>query len=194
MSGPGTSDLARFKTAYTENHQAVLAYLLRRTDAPEDAADLLAEVYLVAWRRIKDLPDSEQSRPWLFGVARRLLANQRRRAQTRSGLADALEASLRHVELESAPDGDSSTGHVRQALAQLSPLDRELVTLSAWEGLTPAEIAAVLGQPPSRVRVQLHRARRRLKEKLDAPNPRPVAHHLSRRPVPAASRHSDTHS
>lgn len=182
------ADRERFKTAYDQNREAVLAYLLRRTDAPEDAADLLAEVYLVAWRRISDLPESEQTRPWLFGVARRVLANHRRRAKTRGGLAVALQDSLRHVELDAHPDRDSSAGPLHRALAQLSPVDRELLTLTAWEGLTPAEIAVVVGRSPGRVRVQLHRARRRLKDKLHPP------HHLSSYPIrPGAPRHTDTH-
>jgi RNA polymerase sigma factor (sigma-70 family) len=183
VSRPSGAECERFQTAYTENREAVLAYLMRRTEAREDAADLLAEVYLVAWRRIADLPAGAGVRPWLFGVARRLLANQRRRARTQTGLADALRGSLRAVELDQHSAAATSTGALRRALAELPAADRELLTLTAWEGLTPAEIAVVVGRSPGRVRVQLHRARRRLKEELDAggsrsgaPSAHPVTH------------------
>jgi RNA polymerase sigma factor (sigma-70 family) len=179
VSRPSEANRARFQTVYDENREAILAYLMRRTDAPEDAADLLAEVYVVAWRRITDVPKGVHARPWLFGVARRLLANQRRRARTFTGLAAELKAGLREANLHLTSGPDTSTGVLRRALSELAPVDRELLTLTGWEGLTPAEIAVVLGRSPSRVRVQLHRARGRLKEKLDAAGARsgaPASH------------------
>jgi RNA polymerase sigma factor (sigma-70 family) len=161
-------DRARFEELYGGTRVSVLGYLARRSRTPEDAADLLAEVYLIAWRRIDDVPTGEEARLWLFGVARRVLANHHRRARTESGLATALEASLRSAPLTLDADADPTSGVVAEALARLSAKDRELLTLSAWEDLSPAEIAVVLGQRVGVVRVRLHRARKNLRAKLSA--------------------------
>ena len=162
------SDHDRFETIYRETRQSLLAYLLRRTGSTDDAADLLSEVYLVAWRRMRHVPADEGARLWLFGVARRLLANQRRRARTAADLAVALERSLvSHESQESSVQSGIAAGDVAAALRELAPADRELLMLSGWEGLTPAEIGIVVGRPAPLVRVRLHRARARLRAKLD---------------------------
>ena len=159
------SDHDRFETIYRETRQSLLAYLLRRTGSADDAADLLSEVYLVAWRRMRHVPADEGARLWLFGVARRLLANQRRRARTAADLAVALERSL--VSHDPSAQSGIAAGEVAAALRELAPADRELLMLSGWEGLTPAEIGIVVGRPAPLVRVRLHRARARLRAKLD---------------------------
>ncbi len=162
------SDHDRFETIYRETRQSLLAYLLRRTGSTDDAADLLSEVYLVAWRRMRHVPADEGARLWLFGVARRLLANQRRRARTAADLAVALERSLvSHESQESSVQSGIAAGDVAAALRELAPADRELLMLSGWEGLAPAEIGIVVGRPAPLVRVRLHRARARLRAKLD---------------------------
>jgi RNA polymerase sigma-70 factor (ECF subfamily) len=161
-------DRERFEELYGATRVSVLGYLARRSRSPEDAADLLAEVYLVAWRRIDDVPAGDEARLWLFGVARRVLANHHRRARTESGLAKALEASLRSVPLSFDAELDPRSDAVAEALARLTAKDRELLTLSAWEDLSPAEIAVVLGQRVGVVRVRLHRARKNLRDKLSA--------------------------
>jgi RNA polymerase sigma-70 factor (ECF subfamily) len=162
------ADRARFEQIYAQTRQPVLAYLLRRTGNTDDAADLLSEVYLVAWRRIDNLPVGDDARLWLFGVTRRLLANQRRRTQTGAELAAALKQTLAVERPQLLPAERESDGGVLLALAQLSAADRELLLLSGWEELTPTEIATVIGRPASIVRVRLHRARARLRAKLSA--------------------------
>jgi RNA polymerase sigma factor (sigma-70 family) len=161
-------DRERFEVLYGGTRVSVLGYLARRSRSPEDAADLLAEVYLIAWRRIDDVPAGDEARLWLFGVARRVLANHHRRVRTESGLASALEASLRSVPLTLDADADPRSDAVAEALARVSAKDRELLTLSAWEDLSPAEIAVVLGQRVGVVRVRLHRARKNLRDRLSA--------------------------
>jgi RNA polymerase sigma factor (sigma-70 family) len=157
------SDRDRFEALYVSTRLGVLAYLARRTAQPADAADLLAEVYLTAWRRIDEVPPGDQGRLWTFGVARRVLANHHRRTRTRTGLASALEATLRaDVERDRSPVVDPRADAVAAGLEQLGEDDRELLTLTAWEGFTPAEIALVVGVSASTVRVRLHRARQRL--------------------------------
>ena len=88
----------RFEQLYREDSRGVLAYLARRTARPEDAADLLAEVYLIAWRRIATVPRGDTGRLWLYGVARRVLANYRRRGRAETGLAESLKDDLRRTD------------------------------------------------------------------------------------------------
>ena len=153
----------RFRVLFDTHRQLLLGYALRRVDEPADAADVVAETFLVAWRRLGDVPEGEAARAWLLGVARRVLANQRRGERRRDGLADRLALELTAVAVE--PDGDRV---VRRALERLSEQDRELLLLAGWEGLTPAEIAQATGTLAVTVRSRLHRARRRLRAELTA--------------------------
>lgn len=146
-----------FEDLYRETHDGVLGYLARRVP-PADAADLLAETYLVAWRRRDELSAGEGRRPWLFGVARRLLLAHQRQQPT------VLPLDGDHACADPAPGAgrDDRGAAVRRALTSLGPVDRELVTLTVWDGLTPAEAAAVVGLTAGTARVRLHRARARL--------------------------------
>jgi RNA polymerase sigma-70 factor, ECF subfamily len=150
----------RFRSLYEAHAGAVLSYARRRA-APADADDVLAEVFLVAWRRLEEIP-SRQERIWLLGVARRALANQRRGRTRRGALHERLAADSQ--ERAVAPVRPSTVGHSRigRALASLSESDRELLLLLAWEGLSTEEAARVLEIGPRALRVRLHRARRRL--------------------------------
>ncbi len=142
----------------------VLNYLVRRTDRREDAADLLADVFLVAWRKIDRVPtDPEIALPWLLAVARRALANHRRGIARRRALADRLRHHLVHTG-PASPGPDALA--IRSALARLDSDDRELLTLTAWDGLTSAQAAAVVGASPGAVRKRLERARGRLRREL----------------------------
>lgn len=152
----------RFEAIYRENRQDVLAFLVRRCAQPADAADLLHEVFVVAWRRIKHVPDGVAARMWLFGVAHRALANHRRGAQRRNRLVQTLAGVV------SAATAPPDYPQVHEALAGLPATDRAIVTMSAWERLTPAEIASVIDMDPGAVRVRLHRARERLRQQLAA--------------------------
>jgi RNA polymerase sigma-70 factor (ECF subfamily) len=157
----------RFEELYRAHADRVHAYARRRSDAAV-ADDVVAEVFLVAWRRLGEMPD--EPFPWLLGVARRVLANRRRTDGRAAALRDRLAGSgPRHQ----APDG-SGTGpgsgdtSVLRALATLGERDRELLLLIAWEGLGQPEVAEVLGLRPGTVSVRLHRARRRLADALAA--------------------------
>ncbi|HEX5610173.1 MAG TPA: RNA polymerase sigma factor [Solirubrobacterales bacterium] len=156
---------ARFNRLYDEHGREVLAYALARTQRPEDAADVVAETFLVAWRRATDVPAGPNARFWLFGVARRVLANQRRGEGRRTRLAERLQAELpAAVAMQPEPDRDHSA--VMSALALLGDEDREVLLLAGWEGLDSAQIAAVLGISRVAARTRLHRARRRLRKEL----------------------------
>ena len=161
---PETAAHAQLAKLYAAHGREVLAYALRRARTPEDGADAVAETFLVAWRRLRDVPAEPESRLWLYGVARRALANQRRGADRQDRLAERLRAEAR-VALEATPPQDRNET-VLTALAALSPDDRELLLLIGWEELTPVEAARVLGISAVAARVRLHRARRRLDEEL----------------------------
>ena len=149
---------AEFEALFVHTRAPLLAYLTRRAPS-EDAADLLAEVYLVAWRRRGALPSGEERRLWLYGVARRLLAEHHRLS---FGRADA-EEGAGNVEMANRQSADDRRGEaVRRALESLSEVNRELVTLTTWERLTPAEAGRVVGITSGTARVRLHRARARL--------------------------------
>ncbi len=171
--GPtGTTDdeRLRFEALFRDSYPAVLGYVLRRTTDPADAADVVAETFLVAWRRLPDLLTAQSPRPWLFGVARNVLANHDRSRSRRDGLARRLAEHLA-VAAERAAPADAGHEHldrVRAALAGLPEGDREVLTLVAWEGLSRDEVATALGCSRATARVRLHRARRRLTRALDA--------------------------
>jgi len=171
---PGDDPASRFERLYADSVTALLGFCLRRCDSREDAADLVAEVFLVAWRRIEQVPGGEDARLWLFGVAHRLLANQQRALRRERNLGARLARYLSEV---GAPDPAvvfdryEAGQPVRDALAQLTPQDSMLLTLVVWEGLSPAEAARVVGLSAGTVRVRLHRARGRLRTALAAPEP-----------------------
>jgi RNA polymerase sigma factor (sigma-70 family) len=178
----------RFEALYAAHHPHVFGYVMRRCERPDDAADAIAETFLVAWRRLDDAPSGEQLRLWLYGVARRVLANQRRGERRRVALADRLRSDLAVHSLTS-PASDAATNNVdrlRAALSTLSPNDRELLTLEAWEELSSQQIAKVLACSSAAARTRLHRARRRLQRALEQQYE--SAHEL---PQPRAVRDTD---
>lgn len=144
----------------------MLGYALRRVDSREDAADIVAETFSVAWRRFGEVPPGGEARLWLYGVARRVLANQRRGALRRRRLADRMRDELRGCDGATAA-ADERADAVAAALARLPEQDREVLLLANWEGLTPAEIGSVLGLPGATARTRLHRARGRLRADLE---------------------------
>lgn len=177
---------ARFERLYREHAARIRAYARRRLSSQAIADDVVSDVFLVVWRRLDEVPDDPL--PWLYGIARRSLANRRRSDARASALLDRI-ASGRGRELGCAPDRDSAPGDgscerdldadspALRALAQLSPADRELLALVAWEELEPAQLATALDAAPGTVAVRLHRARRRFAAALAAQdnlNPTPT--------------------
>ena len=147
--------MQRFEQIYAEHRDAVRAYVRRR--APEELVDdVVADVFLVCLRRIDDAPADPV--PWLYGVARKTLANERRRRARRPPA----EVPVAH---DPEPVGDST---LAAAFAELSERDREVLRLVAWEGLALRDAAAVLGCSAVAARVRYHRAKSRLAAKLDA--------------------------
>ncbi|WP_238176655.1 RNA polymerase sigma factor [Kribbella albertanoniae] len=159
---PPDPRLVRFEELFTCHHDDVLRYFVRRLDIRADAADLVAETFLVAWRRLDDVPKGEIL-PWLYGVARRVLSNHRRGESRRHGLADRLRDDLRTA----VPAPEPVSVEAAEVFQQLSDTDREVLSLAAWEGLDTTQLAAALGCSRNAAMVRLHRARRRLERLLD---------------------------
>ena len=164
MTESAQDDTERFRSVYEANWRPLLSYALRRAASSDDAADVVAETLLIAWRRLEGLPDGDEARLWLFGVARKVLANQRRGNVRRERLGERLRKELRDLPVtDPVVDGE---GAAAVAFARLSPEDRDILGLVAWEGLTAAELARVFDCSPNAARIRLHRARKRFVAEL----------------------------
>ncbi|MFB9643879.1 RNA polymerase sigma factor [Agromyces lapidis] len=141
-----------------------LSYFGRRVRIPADAADLLSETFIVAWRRGDRMPvEPQQARMWLFGVARRVLANAARGAARHSNLTDKLRAHLDSLPTEHV---DTEALDIRAALDAIPDDQSELVRLVLWDGFTVPEAATILGISDSTARGRYQRARAQLRELL----------------------------
>jgi RNA polymerase sigma-70 factor (ECF subfamily) len=160
----------RYGRLYRDQGRAILAYALRRVESSEDAADVVAETFLVAWRRLDEVPVGDGGRLWLYAVARRVIANLHRAERRRTRLGQRLAESMR-IELASRPAPAGEGAEILQAMGGLGDDDRELLLLVSWEELSPGEAAKVLGISPLAARSRLHRARRRLRALLEQREP-----------------------
>ena len=163
----GVSPAASFEAVVKEVYEPLQRYLRRRTDRTT-AEDVLADVLLVLWRRVDDIPTGA-SLPWSYGVARGCLANSRRGADRHLRLIRRLAAepvTTEPSDLAIAGAVASEDPVFDQALSSLPAGDREVLRLWAWEDLAPREIALVLGISANAASIRLHRARAKLKREL----------------------------
>jgi RNA polymerase sigma-70 factor (ECF subfamily) len=148
----------RFEAIYREHAVAVTAYARRRL--PERADDVVAETFLVTWRRLDKVPDD--ALPWLYGVARRVASDLRRGSRRQEAVAERLagfpEEPVGPVEVDV---------EILAALAAIPECDRELLLLVYWEDLEPRRAARALGCSRATVATRLWRARRRLRDELE---------------------------
>jgi RNA polymerase sigma factor (sigma-70 family) len=151
----------RFRALYGRARPRLLAYALRRTLSPEDAADVVAETFFIAWRRLDAVPEGETSLLWLYAACRRVIANHSRRAGRRIELTQRMGAELSAAVCDPLDAGADAMLATR-ALQNLAEDDREILILVGWEGLGSAELARLLGCSPIAARIRLHRARVRL--------------------------------
>ncbi|MEV4246895.1 sigma-70 family RNA polymerase sigma factor [Streptosporangium canum] len=172
-------DRSRFEAVYRRTYEQILGYAVRRCSSPEDAADVVAETYVIARRRIAELPDGEAGKLWLYGVARRVLANHRRSERRRLTRHTELTDEIEH--LYTAPSHRSEQPGVDEVMDMLADSDRELLALTLWEGLDPGEIATVLDCSRNAARIRLHRARKRFAKALE--KTRPSAARFASRPL-----------
>jgi RNA polymerase sigma-70 factor (ECF subfamily) len=161
------SQLTRFDALFSGHRRSVLAYAMRRTPTLADAEDVTAETFTIAWRKLGSIPVAEPL-PWLYAVARRVLANHRRGRGRRERLA-----ALLRIEDVATPVhlGDDLDGPAFAALASLAPADQEVLRLVAWEELGNQQVAAVLGITANAVAIRLHRARARFMDALARETP-----------------------
>jgi len=175
---PNSVSEQRLEELFRRYWAPVMAYARRRV--PQDLADdVVAETFTVAWRRLDQVP--AEALPWLLGVARQVAATQLRTTRRSNSLRERMKRSGRPGEY----DWPQLTGirvEVAEALARLSVNDREAITLIAWDGLTPAQAARVMGTTAGSFRVRLHRVRRRLERDLRSPSPARGANDRSRCP------------
>lgn len=155
----------RFRALFARHYPAVYGYAARRVGA-SDAEDVAGEVFTIAWRRLRSVPDGDESLLWLYGVARRVVANSERARRRR----ERLDALVARAGVPVVPAADAG-GSVLSALDDLSEADKEILCLAAWEGLGPGEMGAVVGCSANAAAVRLHRARRRLAEALEGDTP-----------------------
>ena len=149
---------------FATHHDAVRRYVVRRqVGALVD--DTIADTFLVAWRRLDEIPD--RTLPWLLGVARRVLADQRRAVRRRRSLSERLHvgALTDGVARDWEPPA-GLTPEIASALAALTEHEREALLLLAWDGLSATDAARVAGCSAAAFRVRLHRARKRVADRL----------------------------
>lgn len=160
VTSPEHERRAAFTAVYANCYRDVLAYALRRCRDSTTATEITADTFAVVWRRLDEVPDGEQTRPWVFGVARKVLANEARSHRRRDRLAGHVAAAVASMPpvLDAVDDG-----RVDAVLDRMTPTDAELLRLSYWEGLAPSELCVVLGLGASTVRSQLTRARNRFR-------------------------------
>lgn len=162
-----TSERERFEALFRADYAALTQFAVRRV-GPEHAEEIVAETFLVAWRRLDEVRDP--ALPWLYATAHRVIANHRRG----SGRAVRLAARLAARQVAESPDHAEHVSdqiRVRAALARLSERDREVLLLTEWEQLPAADAAQVLGCSVATFHVRLHRARRRIAAWLEAGEP-----------------------
>jgi len=166
VSRRGSDANSAFEELVRAHERAVLNYCARRASRA-DAWDAASEVFLVAWRRFDDVPAEPEVRAWLFGVAYRVLANQRRSAKRRTRLFERIVSfETTSSVLASEPFIANLDGPVIEALGRLNPVDREVLQMALWDGLSRREIAAALNISADTVNKRYSRAKNRLGEEL----------------------------
>jgi RNA polymerase sigma factor (sigma-70 family) len=163
---------ATLRALFEEHSTPVLAYALRHIGS-SDAQDIVSEVFMVAWRRIDDIPAAAPL-PWLLVVARNTIRNKLRGTARQLRVADGL-ANLQRSSTATA--GADETAVERRAmltaLADLSPAEREAVLLTGWDGLSVSHAAQVAGCSRRAFELRLHRARNRLRRHLTSTDDNP---------------------
>jgi RNA polymerase sigma-70 factor (ECF subfamily) len=157
----------RFRRVFDAYHDQIYAYCRRRSDA-ETAREATSDVFLTAWRRFADLPDGDKTLPWLYGVARRVLANEFRRQKRHRRLVARLKVRGRPVfaDVETVIVRKEEYQAVLDAVARLRPQDQELLRLALWEELSHGDIGQIFGCSAHAVDQRIARAAKRLASEL----------------------------
>lgn len=162
-------------SAFFRRHaDAITRYAVRRCSSPDDVADLVGECFLVALQAAhRYVPETDTALPWLFGIARRLLAKQRRkyagnrRLEIKVSNAFPTFTASEEDAIASSIDAAMQAPALEEALARLTRSEREVLELVAYDGLSPTEAANALEITPNAARLRLSRARRAVRSYLD---------------------------
>ncbi|MEU5416648.1 RNA polymerase sigma factor [Streptomyces clavifer] len=154
----------RFGELYRDHRGAIETYAARRVH-PDRVADVVADVFLTAWRRMEDIGDADEL-PWLYGVARRTLANDRRSQRRQLSLTELLAAQPASFNSSEHADSAVAMADLAKAFSLLKEEDQEILRLAIWENLSTSGQASVLKCSMATARVRLFRARKRLKKIL----------------------------
>lgn len=157
----------RFDSLFEAHSVDIASYCNWRISSRADAEDAVAEVFLVAWRKIDLVPPGDAARAWLYATARRVTAKARRSLRRQDALADRISQE-RLVDGLQSEAVSAEENVVHEALATLSERDREVLLLVEWEGLRPAELAEVLEGQEVTARGRLHLARLRFRDAFEA--------------------------
>jgi RNA polymerase sigma factor (sigma-70 family) len=165
-----TADMARrarFEAIWAEHSLKVRAYCIRRV-ASHDADDVAAEIFLVVWRRIDEIPPPPKTLLYIYGIAGKVVSNHTRSFRRKSRLDEKLRnlgvappVDPAFLVVQSSDDAD-----VAAAVRNLSRKDREIVMLYAWEDLPRDDIAQIMGMTRSAVDQRIHRSYQRLARAL----------------------------
>ncbi len=156
----------KFKDIYEAQYDDIWKYCLRRVADPSQAEETLADTFAVAWQKLDAIPKGSE-RPWLFAVARNHIFNSWRKNQRSEGLNERLRNELTVDQCRDFfEQSDADVSYIFEALSTLKEKDQELLRLVAWEELTYSEIAIVVGSSVNAVATRVHRARQKLKKKL----------------------------
>lgn len=175
MDTPTAARERRFRVLYADHYDQVLRFVARRS-SPASAEDVVAEAFLVAWRRLDDVPSRVgEALPWLYAVARNCLLNSTRAAGRQGALAVRIaevspaDSHLAHL------DTDHIARRVDLAAAwhHLTDAEQEVLALALWEDLPSPAAARVLGTTAAAYRLRLSRARHALRRHLE-PTDSPV--------------------
>lgn len=170
LAAAAEGDGDAYAAFFRRHSRAVTAYAVRRCDNPDDVADLVADTFMIALQASnRYIPETDTALPWLYGIARRVLARQRRR---KAGFARLLaknthcQVRFNGIEEEAIADAIDATRNapaLTEALGCLSKGERDVLELVAFEGLSPSEAAVVLELTPNAARLKLSRARRHMR-------------------------------
>lgn len=174
-----SADAIRHVRLWDEHAQRIYRYCYRRTADRELAEDLTSVVFLEAWRcRNRAELGADSELPWLYGIAANVVRNQwRKQRRYRAALARLPKPRDEADLAQDAVDHLADQEQMRLVVARLRVLpqiEQDVLTLCAWEDLTPKDAAVALGVPESTVRTRLHRARNRLRLPDEAKGHTPV--------------------
>jgi RNA polymerase sigma-70 factor (ECF subfamily) len=177
LAATARGDAEAFGRFYRRHEQLILSYAIAHCFNASDVADVVGETFLAALGAAGRFSDAGgDAVPWLFGIAHRVLAHQRRSYTRRQRLLGRLQAlpALTPDEaaaVDAAIDASRLAPQLEAALRTLHAKDRELLQLVSGDGLSTTQAGAVLGMNPNTARLRLSRARARLRDTLAASDP-----------------------